>query len=301
MAESTKKIAVTATSGGLGKLVVQRLGEFTDKANIVAVARDPAKCIDESVFKDIEVRAGDYANPSQLTEAFSGIDVVVFISSPAGPDNREELHKNVVAAAKTAGVRKIIYSSVIGNGDEMNTLYAPMAAINRQAEDDIKQSGMEWIAARNGLYLEFDVAHILNAAEEGVFRNNGGDGYCCYITRNEIALAYAVLATSDRCNNRVLNIVGDAYKQSELVEIVNAQAETDVNYEAISDEECLAKITPVRGEVVAAMLTGCYQAIRAGAFDVPSDYEEIVGTPCKPMQFMIAEVVRHVRAGQTGR
>jgi len=297
MAENNQRIAVTAASGALGRLVVEHLQRLAGSENVVAVARDTAKCD----FDDIELRAGDYADPAQLESAFAGIDCVVFISSPVGPDNREELHRNVINAAKSAGVRKIIYSSVIGNGTEMDTLYAPMAKVNRQAEADIEASGMEWIAARNGFYLEFDVAHILNAVDDGVFRNNGDDGYCCYITRNEIAYATAHLALSDKCNNRVLNVVGEAYRQDELVDIVNIQAGTEVRYESISDDESLAKMTPLRGEVVAGMLTGCYQAIRLGAFDVPSDYEDIADVNCKPMPFMVAEVLATIRAGQSER
>ena len=88
------------------------------------------------------------------------------------------------------------------------------------------------------MYLEFDVAHILNAAADGVFRNNGGEGYCAYITRNELALAFARLALADHCDNRVLNLVGDAYTQEQLVDMVNRCAGINVRYEMSSDEEC---------------------------------------------------------------
>jgi len=293
----TGKIAVTAASGGLGVLLVEQLKAAHGADNIVAVVRDPGRFADS----EVEVRQGDYADPEQMAAAFDGVDTVILISSPASESDRVQLHRNVIDAGVKAGVRKMIYTSVIGNGDEMNTMYAPMAEVNRQAEEDLAASGMEWIVARNGLYLEFDVAHILNAAAEGVFRNNGGEGYCCYITRTEIAVALAILAGKDDCNGRILNLVGEAYRQDELVDIVNTQAETDVRYEFVDDDTCMAKFVPVRGEVVAAMLTGCYQAIRNGAFDVPSDFEDITGMPCKPMPLMIAEVVAASRAGQSER
>jgi NAD(P)H dehydrogenase (quinone) len=302
-----KKIAITAASGQLGRAILNQLklmlgvqytpygpveGSEDDTSRLVAVARDPHKLAD----CDVEVRAGDYADIAAMEVAFAGVDTVVFISSPAGVANREELHRNVINAAVAAGVRKMIYTSVIGNGDEMNTWYAPMAQVNRQAEADLAASGLTWIAARNGLYLEFDVAHIVNAKDAGVFRNNGGEGYCAYITRSELAVAYAHLAVHERCDNSVVNVVGDAYTQSELVEMVNAQAGISVRYEMSSDEECLAKLAPQRGREVAAMLTGCYQAIRNGAFDVESDFEMITHVACKPIQLQIAEVLAGIRA-----
>ena len=302
------KIAITAASGHLGLAILNELkrllevqytpqGELVEgsedqTSRLVAIARDPSKLDDSGV----EVRQGDYGSVEQMQQAFVGIDTVVLVSAPAGVGDRVALHRNVIKAAVAAGVRKVIYTSVIGNGDEMQTFYAPMAEVNRQAEKDLQESGLIWIAARNGLYLEFDVAHILNAAAEGVFRNNGGEGYCAYITRSELALAFARLVLGDHCDNRVLNLVGDAYTQEQLVDMVNRCAGINVRYEMSSDEECLAKMTPVRGAEVAAMLTGCNQAIRNGAFDVPSDFEEIVGIRCKPMQFMIAEVVAGIRA-----
>ena len=302
------KIAITAASGHLGLAILNELkrllevqytpqGELVEgsedqTSRLVAIARDPSKLDDSG----IEVRQGDYGSVEQMQQAFVGIDTVVLVSAPAGVGDRVALHRNVIKAAVAAGVRKVIYTSVIGNGDEMQTMYAPMAEVNRQAEKDLQESGLIWIAARNGLYLEFDVAHILNAAADGVFRNNGGEGYCAYITRSELALAFARLVLADHCDNRVLNLVGDAYTQEQLVDMVNRCAGINVRYEMSSDEECLAKMTPVRGAEVAAMLTGCYQAIRNGAFDVPSDFEEIVGIGCKPMQFMIAEVVAGIRA-----
>jgi NAD(P)H dehydrogenase (quinone) len=304
-----RKIAVTAASGQLGKAILNQLkqtlgvqhtpyghavdGSEDETGRLVAIARDSRKLVDCGV----EVRVADYAAPAALETAFSGIDTVVLVSSPAGTPNREQLHLNVINAAVAAGVRKMIYTSVIGNGDEMDTWYAPMAQVNRQAEADLQASGLIWIVARNGLYLEFDVAHIINAAAEGVFRNNGGEGYCAYITRNELAVAYGHLALKDHCNNRVLNLVGDAYTQAELVDMVNIQAGITVRYEMSSDADCLAKLEPKRGKEVAAMLTGCYQAIRNDAFDVPSDFEMIAGVACKPIQLQIAEVVAAIRAG----
>ena len=92
-----------------------------------------------------------------------------------GPDDRVQMHRNVIGGAKRAGVRKLLYTSVIGNGLEDDTLFAPVQAVNRQAEEDLKRSGLEWVIGRNGLYLEIDVEHIVAAAQEGgVFRNSGG-------------------------------------------------------------------------------------------------------------------------------
>jgi NAD(P)H dehydrogenase (quinone) len=281
------KIGVTAASGNLGRLISAELARTIGAENIIGIARSPEKIAVEG----IETRAADYADAASWPEVLDGIDTVVLVSSPAGPWDRVKMHWNVIEGGALAGVRKMLYTSVIGNGKEAETRYAPVAAINRQAEADLQASGMEWVIPRNGLYLEFDVAHIVNAdMEGGIFRNNGGTGRCGYITRDEIAFATAKLALDDLHNDKIYNLVGDCHTQAELVAMVNDVYGTNVSYESISDEECFAKLEPIRGEIVANMLTGCYQCIRNGAYDVPSDFEAATGRPAKPVQQQILEV-----------
>jgi hypothetical protein len=74
------------------------------------------------------------------------------------------------------------------------------------------------------------------------------------------------------------------------VQMVNEVYGLSVSYEPITDEECFAKLEPVRGEIVANMLTGCYQCIRNGAYDVPSDFEAATGRPAKSIIQQIVEI-----------
>ena len=281
------KVGVTAASGNLGKLLVAELASTIGTQNVVGIARTP-----ETIgIEGIETRAADYTDAAIWPEVLEGLDTVVLVSSPAGPYDRVQMHWNVIEGGAIAGVRKMLYTSVIGNGKEAETLYAPVAAINRQTEAHLQASGLEWVIPRNGLYLEFDVAHIVNAGmDDGIFRNNGGDGPCGYITRDEIAYATAKLALSESANGRVFNLVGDCYTQAELVGIVNEVYGTKVRYECISDAEFYAKLEPVRGDVVANMLTGCYQCIRNGAYDVPSDFLAASGRHAKPVKEQIRQI-----------
>ena len=58
--------------------------------------------------------------------------------------------------------------------------------------------------------------------------------------------------------------------QAGLVELANQVFGMDVRYEVISDEENITELMKdpkiaARGEKVAKMLTGCFQAVRTGA------------------------------------
>ena len=287
------KVAVTAASGGLGTGILKYLVDEIGADSVVAVARSPDRV--QTPAAGIEVRRGDYQSLEELTTAFAGVDTVVMISAPVGDWDRIAMHRNVIAAAGSAGVRKVLYTSVVGNGKEQDTWFWMTQQVNRQAEIDLAESELEWVVARNGLYLEKDLAHIVHAKRVGVYRNIvGDDGKCGYISVDELAFATARLAINDRANGQVFNLVGETLTQARLVELANQVFGMDVQYETITDEQNIAELMKdpkiaVRGEKVAKMLTGCFQAVRVGAFDVDSDFERAAGRAVKPTLQMIRE------------
>jgi len=295
----SKVIAVTAATGRLGSATLRALKAELDPKQIIAVARRP----EAVTVLGVETRPGDYADKAQMTEAFSAVDTVVMISAPSvvGTDQLS-LHQNVIDAAKAAGVRKIVCTSVIGNGKEQKTWFWPTQEMNRLTEDLLKSSGMAWMIARNGLYLELDLHHIVSAQANGVYSNSGGDGLCGYITIDEIAHAMARLACADEGEGRVYNIIGETTTQERLVELARETFDLEVKYLPISDDENVARLMKdariaARGEPIARMLTGCFQAMRQGAFDVESDYEAASGRACKSIATMMADLKSEQKIG----
>ena len=209
------KAAVTAASGRLGHALLEKLKTEIGAENVVGISRDPTRIR----VAGIEKRAGDYNNLEQSEQAFKGVDAAVMISAPVTPGtDRVAMHRNVIEAARRAGVRKLVYTSVIGNGKEKDTFFYDTQQINRVAEDDLAESGLDYAVARNGLYLELDTEHIIEAAgESGVYRNAGGDGPCGYITIDEIAEATAKMVTQAKHNGHTYTIAGGPWTQAELV------------------------------------------------------------------------------------
>ena len=284
-------IAVTAATGRLGRAALKELRQCAPKEQIVAVARNP----DALQMDGVPTRPGDYTNPAQMRAALAGIDTVVMISAPvAGGGDRLAMHRNVIDAAAAAGARKLIYTSVIGNELAEGTYFEPFYRVNHDTELHLQASGLEWIVARNGLYLDLDLVHIRHAAEHGgVYRNNAGEGRCGYASIAELAFALARLAVRDDCNGRTLNLFGELYSQAELVAFANAAFGLEVRYEAISLDENVARFMAderiaARGEDVARMLSGCFQCMEKGAYEVTSQFEQAAGRPARSIPEQLA-------------
>jgi NAD(P)H dehydrogenase (quinone) len=274
------RIAVSAASGRLGHAILRKLIEESGTDALIAIARNPARIS----IPEMNCRQADYQSIEQMSAALEGVDTLIMISAPvASGGDRLALHRNVIAAAKTARVRRVIYTSVIGNGAEAGTLFEDFANINRSTETDLQQSGLEWVIARNGLYLDLDVLQIRGAAKhDGAYRNNAGNARCGYISIAELATAYAALALSPNTHGQSFNLIGTTYTQNDLVEATNRAFGLRVSYVTVSFADNLERLRSVpfiaaRGEAVINMLAGCFQCIEKGVFDVPSDYRQVTG------------------------
>lgn len=264
-------IAVTAASGGLGSAIINRLKKEMPKEKVIGLARTPKKAENLGV----EIRHGDYNNKPGLFKSLSGVDVVLLVSGLDTPDKRITQHQNVIHAAKEAGVRKIVYTSIFGEvGD---TSFSPIISSNRRTEEDIKNSGLQWVIGRNGLYIEPDIEYIENYIRDGKISNCAADGKCSYTTRDELAFAYSKMLLEDKHNGNTYNLVGQAVTQPQLAEYLNFAFGIDLVYESISVEEYTRQRQAELGEFMGTVVAGIYTGIRNGNFDVKSDYIQAAG------------------------
>lgn len=267
------KIAVTAASGQLGRAVISRLKENHPASDICGIARSPEKAADLGVT----IRQGNYGDRGAFARAFDGIDAVLLISSNAPPDDRLDQHRSVIEGAQAAGVRRIVYTSV--QGPEDGTGFANVVNSNRASEADIRACGLEWVIGRNGIYIEPDVEYLDSYKAAGAIRNCAGDGKCAYVTRSELAFAYAHLLTASGHSGQTYNLSGDAITQSDLAKLLNGAFDIDLRYEFVDadtfKEERVAEI----GEFYGMIVAGIYEAISKGAFDNHGDFEAACGRP----------------------
>ena len=104
------KVAVTTASGQLGSSVIKELLAISPAVNIIGLARTPQK----ATGLGVEIRPGNYDDINQLESSLQGVESLLMVTSMSTPDERMVQHTNIVTAAKRAGVRKIVCTSIQG-------------------------------------------------------------------------------------------------------------------------------------------------------------------------------------------
>ena len=281
------KIAVTTASGNLGAAIINHLKQEIGAENIIGIARTPEKALSLGV----EIRKGDYNNKEDFNKAVKDVDAVLLVSGMDQPDKRIQQHRNVIEAAKDNGVKKIVYTSIIG-ADEGNA-FSPIVASNRQTEEDIRNSGLQWAIGRNGLYIEPDLGYIETYEKEGGIINCAADGKCGYTSREELAYAYFRLLIDDSLNGKTYNLFGEPISQKQLAEAINKAFNINLEYKSISVEAYKKERQDALGEFLGTVIGGIYEGIKTEKFAGESDFLEVARRSHKSIDEMIIDFIAH--------
>lgn len=210
--------------------------ELVDKNQIILCGYNP-EALKEFEEQGIETHETNFNNSQGLAEAFANADKVALISMPFVGKKRQNAHKNAVDAAKAAGVKQIIYTSLVNASDESNPSVEKID--HAFTEDYIKKTGLDYIFLRNSQYAEAMITNYFTFAKmDGILKNSQGDGKMAYISRKDCAKAIAYSLVSENYHKSILNINGPQLMTiSEFVEYGNQVTGNHVTYEELTDEE----------------------------------------------------------------
>jgi uncharacterized protein YbjT (DUF2867 family) len=158
-------ILVTGATGTIGSEVVRQLA--ARGAKVRALTREPAKA---RVPEGVEVVRGDYLDPGSLEGAMSGVTAAFLLGAP-GPDSRHD--QNLVAAARAAGVHRLVKLSAIGTGDPD---VGPSGDWHVPGEQAVRDSGTEWTILRPSSFASNTLSWVPAVKEGKPVPNMTGDG-----------------------------------------------------------------------------------------------------------------------------
>jgi NAD(P)H dehydrogenase (quinone) len=287
----TPKLFVTGASGQLGRLVVKFLLEMVPPGSIVAGVRDTTSDAAGALdARGVEVREADYTRPETLARAFAGVDRLLLVSSSENGKRRTQ-HRNVVEAARDAGVSFIAYTSIL----HADTSPLFLAEEHRDTEAAILASSIPFALLRNGWYSEVYTWRLPVALKTGVLRGAAGEGRISSAARADYARAAAVVLAGGDHAGRTYELAGDsAFTLAELARVV-AAAGKPVVYEDMTPKAFhAAALAAGMPEVVARIVSDTDAGVARGAlFDQSGALSRLIGQPTTPFEQTITEFVSH--------
>lgn len=157
-----EKSLVVGATGQLGTAVVKQL--LARPQVVRALVRDPARA---ARFKELgaEPVIGDLTQPATLQAACRGITTVVATANAAVPSRNGDTfeaverhgYRNLISAAREAGVRRFVYTSVPRSKHEQSSEFF---RLKRETEKRLTESGLEHVIFRADIFMDVAFAML---------------------------------------------------------------------------------------------------------------------------------------------
>lgn len=273
-------IAITGATGQLGRLAITALK--TRGQSPIALARDPAK----AAALGVEARAFDYKATDTLAPALAGVTALVLISSNDF-DDRAGQHRNVIAAAKAAGVARILYTSIL----RADTTPMALAADHKATEEAIRASGLAFTFLRNGWYTENHTGSLGGAIAAGAMIGAAGAGRFSSAARADYADAIAVTAATPGHDNAIHELAGDsAYTYADMAAEVSRLTGKTIPYNDLPPDTYAGILQSfgLPAGFAQVLADSDVQAGKGALFDDSRTLSRLIGRPTTPMAVTVA-------------
>jgi len=282
-------ILVTGATGQLGTATIEHLLNNISSHKIMAFARDEnkAKHLKE---KGVRFRLGNFEDTASLDAAMQGIEKVLLISTI--DHDRFQQHKNVVDAAKKAGVKHIAYTGVTLK--DVNTSAVKFLMDSHfQTEDYIKESGLNYTFLRNSLYAEVIPMYVGEKVFEAGIYLPTGNGKVGYALRREMGEAAANVLLQNGHENKTYQITGsELYSYQDVANKLSLLSDKTVNY-TDADAATFPDKLKEHGvpELRILIASGFSADIKNGQYEIVSnDLENLLGRKSATLKESLKEI-----------
>lgn len=187
----------------------------------------------------------DLVNRSGFVDALAGVDSM-FAFAPPGFVNQDELLAPLFAAARTYGVKKIVFMSAMGaNAD-------PSAPL-RKAELALEQSGVAWNVIRPNWFMQnFHTFWLHGIVTANAIQLPTGDAKGSFIDARDIAAVAASLLQRTDLDNQAFDLTGqEALDHRDVAALLSRTLGRTIRYDDITPDT-------MRGGLLAAGLPADY-------------------------------------------
>lgn|GEM_PF-17898 len=271
--QGAPKILITGASGGLaGETISAVLGRGVKLEDLILVSRTPEN-LAAYASRGAQVRAGDFDKPESLAAAFAGASRMLLISTSGG--DRVAQHTAAISAARSAGVRHIVYTSFT-NAIEDNP--AAVARDHRLTEQALQRSGMAYTILRNQRYSDGLVAEAARAVAAGEIVSNTGRSKWAPVARQDCAAAAAIVLTTPGHEGKRYEITGpELINQYDIAKLVAEITGRHIRVVEVDDSAFIARAMQGGASEAAAKLSASFGiATRLNYLNVKSEALQIL-------------------------
>jgi len=238
----------------------------------------------------VEAREADYNKPETLDSAMKGVETLLLIST-SEVGQRATQHQNLINAAKKAGVKWIVYTSLL----HADTSSLSLAVEHLATEAALKQSGIPFTLLRNGWYTENYTGSIPGALAGGAFIGSAGDGKISSAARADYAEAAVTILTGKGHEGKIYELAGDdAYTLTDLAAEISKQTGKNIPYKNLPEADYAAILVSFGlPEGLAQAIAGWdVSASKGDLFDNGRQLSALIGRPTTPLSIVVADALK---------
>jgi len=268
---------ISGASGQLGQLVTQELSGKVSPKDVTLGSRHTDKLAGFAA-KGLNTARFDFDDAAGMEKALNGHQTLLLISGDGPTEARIAQQLAAIAAAKAAGITRIVYTSFT---NPTSKSYFTFAKAHEQTEAALKASGITYTSLRNNQYAENISGAVDYAKQAGTLALPGAKGKVAFITRADIAKAAAAALTEKVSGNKIYEITGPkAYDLQEIAALLAAKWNKPVTAAELPQDAFAGMLNGMGlPPFLVEALQGIRAAVGAGEFAaVSNDFEKLTGT-----------------------
>jgi uncharacterized protein YbjT (DUF2867 family) len=283
-------ILVTGATGTIGSEVVRQLAARGEKVR--ALTRDPARA---QLPSGVEVVRGDYLDPGSLEAAMPGATAAFLLGAPGPAAAHDEA---LVAAARAAGVPRLVKLSAIGTGDPD---VGPSGDWHVPGERAVRESGAEWTILRPSSFASNTLSWASAVGRGEPVPNMTGDGLSGVIDPRDVSEVATRVLVAGGHGGRTYTLTGpETISVAGQAAVLAAVLGRPVSTRDLAPDETREHLLTVWGfdeAQAAGVLAGTAFVRRGGNAVVTEDVPRVLGRPARTYREW-AEDHRAAFAGQ---
>lgn len=234
---------VTGVDGKLGRRVAENMLLEVPSHDLIFTCPDLKRLAPEKAERwnnlGVSLRQADYNDKEGMTRAFTGGDRIYIVSAVLIGEKRVQQHKNVIDAAKAAGVQHITYTSFLGATDPAYA-HVYVTPDHTATEKYLKTCGVSYNVMRNNLYMEnyLTTSVMLALMSDNKWYTTAGEGRATFIPKDDSARAATALLLGKGEPDKAYNICGcESISQRDIVELISELSGREIQYCPVGKEE----------------------------------------------------------------